>query len=591
MKRSSDFATNGFRLAFMALSLVVAIVPAAAQEQTYNRGIVDDWTHHHVIFSNPGTLQDAMMNGRRQEWERIVNDPRYRMQWINRNAKPLQQETDKLSAWRPPRHAPPEPEPPRREPPIFETENPVHDDWTIQIAGGSNASVAIDMYPAKYTFFPIGTPNCTNDFVVYPVNTAGSSSAANLVGVNNLYNTTCTGSVPNALFFYNVGSGAVQTSPVLSIDGTKVAFVESITNGSKFHVLAMDKSGNSGCPNSSPCNGTAFNQPATPGTLNSAVNTTITMSGNVSVTRSSPFVDYTNDIAYVGDDTGRLHKFTGVFNGTPAEAGSPWPFTVANGVILTGPVFDSGTSQHIFIGGSNGRLYCVTTAGAACSTASIAVGTGTSPAILDAPIVDSTEQKVFAAARTNANARLTQATTALGSQVNVTMGASGTDLYNGAFDNAYFTSVSTGHMYFCGNLTGAATPTLLRVTFNSSGTMSSSNDGNSFQLVTTGQTGTNNDCTPLTEVYNTSQGKDYLVVGVKGHGAPTACNGTTCLMDFVITSSFPSSTNASTTSNLGTFGMSGFIIDNVSNTIGSSEIYFGNLQNNTGVQASQLALQ
>jgi outer membrane protein assembly factor BamB len=104
------------------------------------------------------------------------------------------------------------------------------------------------------------------------------------------------------------------------------------------------------------------------------------MSGSVSDTRSSPFVDYQNDIAYVGDDAGKLHKFIGVFMGTPTEAGSPWPFTVATGVILTGPVFDSGTSQNIFVAGSDGKLYCVNFAGAACSTPSITAGSGASGA-------------------------------------------------------------------------------------------------------------------------------------------------------------------------------------------------------------------
>jgi hypothetical protein len=77
-------------------------------------------------------------------------------------------------------------------------------------------------------------------------------------------------------------------------------------------------------------------------------------------------------------------------------------------------------------------------------------------AIVDDPIVDSTAQTVFAAANNATNAVLTQATTALGSEVNATMGINGTDLYAGTFDNAYFTTISTGHMYFCGNLTGAA---------------------------------------------------------------------------------------------------------------------------------------
>jgi hypothetical protein len=570
-----------------------SVTPAPAQQnQSPGSGAVSDWTHYHVIFSNPGTLLDAVMDGKREEWQHIVNDPRYRMQQIKRSAAFAERTTTpKFGFPGPPRP----PEGPSF--PIFR-KNTIHSDWAVQIAGGSNGGVAIDMYPAKYTFAPIGSPDCTNDFVVFPISGAGQASQqGNIYGVNNLYSGFCTtGSVPNTLFNYFVGTGKVQTSPVLSLNGAKVAFVESVTSGSIFHVVTIDKSGNSGCPNATPCNGNVFNSPAVPGTFNSAVDKKITMSGGVSVTRSSPFVNYSGDIAYIGDDTGKLHKFTGVFLGTPAEAGSPWPFTVASGVILTGPVFDGGASGNIFVGGSNGKLYCVTSAGAVCSTASITVGTGP---ILDAPIVDSTTEKVFAEANntTTGFAVLTQATTSLGSQVNANMGkaATGTngttDLYNGAFDNAYFTNVSTGHMYFCGNLTTAATPALWRVTFNSTGTMSNANDGNFFQLVQTGQTGTAVDCTPLTEVNNTSKNIDFLFLGVKDNGNPTGCNGNTCGMGFSLPTSspftFPTSTNAITSSNLGSLGISGIIIDNVSGTTGASQIYFGNLQLNTGVQFAQ----
>lgn len=76
------------------------------------------------------------------------------------------------------------------------------------------------------------------------MNTGGTSNQANLIGVNNLYKTTCTGTVPNVMFAYHVGSGMVQTSPVLSENVAKVVFVESISNGSVFHVLALDMTGN-----------------------------------------------------------------------------------------------------------------------------------------------------------------------------------------------------------------------------------------------------------------------------------------------------------------------------------------------------------
>jgi hypothetical protein len=178
------------------------------------------------------------------------------------------------------------------------------------------------------------------------------------------------------------------------------------------------------------------------------------------------------------------------------------------------------------------------------------------------------------------------------------MGVDGTDLYDGAFDNAYFTDVSSGHMYFCGNLTTAATPTLWRVTFDSSGTMSSTNDGNSFELVNAGSKGPAEDCTPLTEVFNTAQNVDYLFVAVEDNGfssgAPNCANNP-CLISFSLPTSspfaFPAAAKSTLTTNLGTQSLSGMIIDNVSGEAGASQLYFGNLLADTGVQVSQSALQ
>jgi hypothetical protein len=177
----------------------------------------------------------------------------------------------------------------------------------------------------------------------------------------------------------------------------------------------------------------------------------------------------------------------------------------------------------------------------------------------------------------------------------------GTDLYAGAFDNAYFTSIGTGHMYFCGNLTNRATPTLWRVTFNDSGTMSSTNDGGSFQLVVNGFTGRGEDCTPLTEAYNSSQNEDYLFLGVTNNGFNSGtpdCANDTCIMSFVLPTSAPftfpvgaNATGTNATLSLGSAGMSGIIIDNFSGVAGASQIYFGNLQQSTAVQASQAAIQ
>ena len=50
------------------------------------RGVPQDWSHHHLVFSNPGTEEDAIANGTHDRWLSIVNDPRYIIQRLKRRA-------------------------------------------------------------------------------------------------------------------------------------------------------------------------------------------------------------------------------------------------------------------------------------------------------------------------------------------------------------------------------------------------------------------------------------------------------------------------------------------------------------------------
>jgi hypothetical protein len=598
----------------VATLLAACITMSVAAQQNNSPGghLVDDWTHHHVIFSDPGTEQDAIKNGRHAEWLRTVNDPRYRMQQIRRRAIARQASHFGSDPWN-------DKERDRgregRSSAGNEDES-MQRDWAVTL-GAAGASTAIDTYPAKFTFNVNATPSCTQDYVIYPVDVAGSSTQANILGVNNLYKTTCTGTVPNVQFAYNVGTGVVQTSPVLSEDGTKVAFVESIQGGllnlagSVFHVLTLGTNGNTGCPGS-PCNGNASNKPVAPGTLNNAKDVKIQMApANLLILgifgstdfRSSPFIDYTNDVAYVGDLNGALHKITGVFQGTPTEVTTGgWPFIAP--VPLLGasasfgsPVFDGGASQHIYVAslanGSNagGQIFCVTTAGAACATPSIQAGTS---GIQDGLILDSTTEKIFVTNNNGTSNALLQVSTSLAasSLVTVNMGAAGSDLYNGTFDNLYYASgTNTGHMYFCGNGTLYQVPV-------TNGTLGTTAAATTFTLSTV--TGLQADCTPLTEVFNPNitiggtTGHDLLFLGVRNHGAPAGCNGGACVMTFDITSgAVPTAPIATFPLATGTTlqGTSGIVVDNVSTTTGGSQVYFGNLNAGTGVQASQAGLQ
>lgn len=604
------------RIFSLAVLVLITIGTLAAQEgKDWRGGLVEDWSSRHLIFSNPGTEDDAWQNGKLNNWDRIVNSPRYQMQEIRRKHlwADWKEEQRRL----------------HKEPPS--DENPIERDWSIKLTPASasprtadglvtGAGVADGVSPAKYTFAPIATPNCSSDYVAYPISRAGSTTQANILGVNNLYKSTCFGTTPAAMFAYYVGTGLAQTSPVLSLDGTKIAFVESSTSGSILHVLVLGTNGNSGCPGS-PCNGNAYNTPVQPATkyaisgstvtgpttvnsLNNAIDYQVKLSGSPMDTRSSPFVDYENDIAYVGDDNGVLHKITPVFNSTPSntpkEVISGWPVTIVNGgSLLSGPVFDGGASQSIFVGTgsgtSSGSLFCVKPSGAFCATKSVAVGTG----VVDPPIVDSTNETVFIAVNsTSTDATLeVQTSTSLGNVVSTSVGSSGYYLHDGAFDNNYYNNPSSGYLYVCGSLTNADhTPTLWRIGFNSNGTMKSTNTGQSFPLMKSGDSVTAS-CSPFTEIYNptgnSGSGEDLLFLSVPDYGFNTGainCGGNPCVVSFDITNGFPAAAKSALPL-AGSGGTGGIVIDGISSEPGASQIYFGTQTGGTGMQVSQSGLQ
>jgi hypothetical protein len=507
------------RLASVMVVAALTTVPLFAQQESV--GVPDDWSHHHKVFSDPGTFGDALKSGSFEKWNNIVRDPRFAIQQLKRRG-----------------HLPP------RRWIRGPQETTLQRDWSASLG---TAGVAPGMYPAKWQFINgPGTPSCT-DYVVFGVNKAGvSGSQPNIVAYQNLYvnaggTGACTGTAPTVLFSYFVGTGTVQTSPVLGPNVDQVAYVESITGGSRFHVLKGAGTGGS--------NG-SIATPVAPGTGNTATDVALVMNGGVSVTHSSPFYDYAHDVAYVGDDSGMLHKFTPVFNGTPAEVVSSgavvWPAIVSSQAskILTGPVNDNNV---VFVGDSSGFLYSVnSTAGSGSSgvTASGRVGSGTG--IVDAPMLDSTAGTVYVFVGASVVDPTNSAVVVFNvSSGNIGSGSTGTaaivgtnsatvPLYDGDFDHIYFTSSNfaqpAGNLYVCGNPGG--NPTLYQIPITYSG-------GPVLGSVVTGPVlaSSNVGCSPLTEFFNSSTNTDWLFAGVGSTscGASGATQGG-CVMSFNITS-------------------------------------------------------
>ena len=47
-------------------------------------GVPEDWSHHHAVFSSPGSYDDAVRKGTVDKWTKIVNEPRYQIQQLRR---------------------------------------------------------------------------------------------------------------------------------------------------------------------------------------------------------------------------------------------------------------------------------------------------------------------------------------------------------------------------------------------------------------------------------------------------------------------------------------------------------------------------
>lgn len=634
------------RLAILLLVLWCTQL-SSGQQSPARHGVPDDWTHHRLIFSDPGSAEAAMQRGDYFHWLKVVNDPRFILQQTKRAASarsganlervfsaPMPAPPSRIESPAPkalvgsaPLAAPKLPRglakappgasgspllgigggSPRTNPWQHKGGSAIHSDWSMNMGNGATAGLGV--FPAKFSF-DVASANCGNvaspDFVIFNTSVSGSSSQASIVAYDNLYS-GCTGTVPSTYWGYNTG-GTIATSVVLSFDGTQVAFAQSSGAGAASLVLLKWKANNgTAAVPAAPIAQTAANYRA----CVAPCSLTIAFNGGADDTASSVFVDYVTDSIYVGDDAGKLHKFTGVFAGTPAETvGGGWPVAVSASP-LSEPVFDS-TSGKIFVGDfladgvSNcasavkpcGFLYAVNaSSGAIVKSARLDFVFG----INDAPLVDSNALMIYTFA--GADSHSSTSTNPCGAPhfsscagvfqlpTSFSAGASGTEttvgrgfefLMSGMFDNNYFNSANpaspSGKLYVVGN-TGPANNTLYQVSVTNNvmsttavtGPAISSNFTHGFFAaglqVTESFTGT----------------KDFIFASVLTFGGPAGCGAASlangCVMGFDVTSGTITPATVTTGATAEAGGTSGIVIDNVAATAGASNIYYSPLAN------------
>jgi hypothetical protein len=513
-------------VALVTLGWVVTGQAAKPPQQ----GVPTDWTHQHTIFSRPATEERA---------RQVERDPRYWQQWYRDNIVRVVS-VDGAAV-----------DETRVTPGVDQSvaHPKVHRDWSEDM--GAGATVGAGNYPAKYSF-SIATANCGSapqpDFVVFSTGLQSSGTVASIVAYDNLYS-GCTGTVPSTYWAYNTSGsapGTIKTSPIFSLDGTQIAFVQTdgLSHGTVVLLKWAAGTGTLSSP-AAPNLVTAANYAACTAPCMTTFDLRTGANVQTDDTTSSVGYDYTGDVAWVGDSGGLLHQFHPFFNGTPAEVRTaPWPVKVnpANPIALSSPVFDQ-VSRNVFVGDAGGFLERVSsTTGVSVVSGQVDFATG----VLGPAVVDQTIGKVYVFSSNNGNptclstnpcAAVYQFTTSFGAgttgtQTHVGVGGSTNPMYAGGFDSAYRSSRNgTGSLYVCGDTGGA--PTLYQLKINAgalpaAATFSAAVTADSSRVA----------CSPVTDIPNpnlTTGAEERVFVSAQNNGRATPCASKGCLISFINT--------------------------------------------------------
>jgi len=590
---------GGLSVICLALGAAMLLTGKQIPASSHNRvPLVQDWSHQHMIFSRPSSLIQNL---------KVQRQTRYVEQVLRRNPTFLPPPIPRNPGFLPPiNRGPVFGRPPIVNPHVVvrQTENQLHADWQV-LMPGANYTMGDGVYPAKYTF-DTTSANCANDFAVFTTSQAGGSTTTTIYALNELYQTTCTaGPVPSVLWAYHVQTGVggkSASSPVVSYDGTQIVWVEGGSGTATLHFLkpytgGAGTAGSLAVPATPTASGSAADYRAcTPTSVNEGCLYSISFANGAddtgasgAITPSSPYYEYAYDLLFVGDDSGALHEFTGIFDGSPAEVtSSGWPVTVHSGVALTSPVYDD-TSGNVFVGDSGGQLSYVAvtpiTFAGTLGTSNWQIGTS----ITDGPIVDGTSGEVFVFAQSASGAVVGEDNTTLSSGANRTgpvVVGSGTahKFHTGDFDNNYYTSdtgagAATGNLYVCG-YTAANIPALYQIGV-SGGTISASAPTEEL-LAATAST----PCSAVTEFYNPNSQTNFpglvttdsLFFSVQASGETgTFCVGNGCVYAVSLSGSTATLTGAFNASG----GTSGIVVDNYSTSTGASNLYYSWLGNSS----------
>lgn len=559
--------------------------PAAGVAAIPHIGVPEDWSTSHVIYTRNASIEDMM---------KVRDDPRFlnntllhymreRRSWTQASASAASTtvlNNEGLSS------ADAQAQELQGSGQIFDISAPPPSkntkvDWAVSL--GPTSGMAFGESPAKYTFNPSAPPSCS-DFVVFTIGADGAvGSQANLIGLTNLYTNAagtgyCPGTGPKWLFSYAIGTGLSDLSPVLSLDGTKVAWLENRGGNTAYlHVTTFV----AGQGTNATTGAVAVGAGGSSDIALSYTNATVTGCTAKLETNgdSDLYVDYASGNAFVGADNGNLYHVKGIFSGNPTLDFCIPVNTAVAANAMSGAVYDALLNE-VFI--TDSKTIYAYTVGATSFTlaASYVYGNGSPNDTGPGPLLDAFNGYIylFTTHDKNGNTSMVQLPTSLASAVFVTLGPASTNdyLFYGTPDNNYYTYGPTNAkatIYSCGtDSTTTTAQDLFAIGFLSTGLANTTPVMPANKNVNPG--GKAGYCSPITEFYDGST--DRIFVGV---GDNTATTGANVVQMWNVTTQLTSASDTPTASAspyLG--GSTGFTIDN--NATGTSQaesVYFSTL--------------
>ena len=636
----------GMLLATGILSAQEAPANPASSRQQF--GIPEDWSTRHVIYTRNGSVEDMLklrndprfLNSMLQHYVREhrnqtgqpataglnedrQGEPGLNNNWLNENS--LSEYTSGADTQNLQPYFPPDPIKYRR--PVPRPRNKHSKvDWSVSL--GPTAGLALGESPAVYTY-NYATPSCSNlsatppvvgDFMVYTINapaSVGKPGQANLVGLTNLYTNGagtgfCSGTDPSFLFSYAIGTGASPLSPVPSLDGTKIAWIENRTATHAYlHITIWVANQGASATYPAAVNGVFLNGVCTPAgsSCDRAVDYTnatypgCTTAFTAANGHSDLYVDYPSDTGFISANNGLLYHVKNIFSTTTSPSVdfcipvNP-TFETTPGSAMSGPVYDPLLNE-VFITDSE-KIYAYKVNASApipnflpASPASYTYGNNASNYNYQTgpgPLLDMFNGYIYVFSTYDASGKtsVTQLPTSLASAVPVALGNKSTNvnplLFYGAFDNNYFTNgpkSAASTLYSCGtDSTTTTAQDLFAISFNAITGVANTTPSMSFNKnVNPG--GHNGLCSPITEFYDGTN--DRIFVGMGQNGAATGANVVTMwnVNTQLTNTSGPGGTMPTPTASAANYlgGASGISADNnASGTAQAENVYFSTEQ-------------